>query len=588
MTPAIAAIRRFLAEEHATAGKDLRANIDRVLAGEPFRVFIAEMIAAPVFAMDFADGFALIDALEAVVPARMLRGALNLPLGQVFQLIARIAVPFDTSADGSGRASAWAELASSVHAAPDLSAIRLRAYLTTHLADAAVRRTYKDMTERLIVENPHAVYPTSAYRECDGRVASTADYLSVEAVMSVSTFASIRMIDHVLDVGQTSLRDVYRPLGRCVCLVDRNVNEQYGAALAAYFAHHEIPLHALDYRAMEADKGLGTVERMLGDFKRLGVARNEPVLIVGGGVLADTGGLACALYGRNTPYVMLATSIVTGIDAGPSPRTCCDGFGYKNLLGAYHPPVLCLTDRFFFGTLHEGWLRHGVAEIVKMAIVKDRNLFEDLEAAQDDLIATRFGTIACADDAPINALSRKILGGALRAYIEAEYDNLYETHQCRPHAYGHTWSPGFEIEAGLLHGHAVSICMGLGAYLSRKAGWIDAAGFDRIMNLMSAYGLSLWHDILLDHEVMRESHRKIVQKRGGNLVAPVPRGGIGECGYLNDLTEAELFVALDEYCDICRTFPRGGHGIDPLCSDVGLEDPSTVSQLTLAHATAAH
>ncbi len=125
----------------------------------------------------------------------------------------------------------------------------------------------------------------------------------------------------------------------------------------------------------------------------------------------------------------------------------------------------------------------------------------------------------------------------MRTYVEAEYDNLYETHQCRPHAYGHTWSPGFEIEAGLLHGHAVAICMGLGAFLSQRAGWIGEDELHRILKLMSDYGLSLWHDILLNDAVMLESHRKIIQKRGQNLVAPVPRGVIGECGYLDDVTE---------------------------------------------------
>ena len=51
---------------------------------------------------------------------------------------------------------------------------------------------------------------------------------------------------------------------------------------------------------------------------------------------------------------MLCTSIVSGIDAGPSPRTCCDGFGYKNLYGAYHPPVVTITDRYstIFMSLH--------------------------------------------------------------------------------------------------------------------------------------------------------------------------------------------------------------------------------------------
>ncbi|NER80019.1 MAG: sedoheptulose 7-phosphate cyclase, partial [Leptolyngbya sp. SIO1D8] len=321
-------------------------------------------------------------------------------------------------------------------------------------------------------------------------------------------------------------------------------------------------------------------ESMLGDFKRLGVSRNEPVLIIGGGVLADTGGLACALYHRNTPYVMLSTSIVAGIDAGPSPRTCCDGFGYKNLFGAYHPPILSITDRFFFKTLREGWLRHGIIEIVKMAVVKDAELFAYLEQAGPRLITTRFGTMNSQADTEITDLSQKILGAALRSYVAAEYGNLYETHQCRPHAYGHTWSPGFEIEAGLLHGHAVSIGMGFGAYLSYRMNWIGAHDFHRILRLISSFGLSLWHDILLKKETLWASQEKIVQKRGRNLAAPLPKHAIGQCGYLNSLTRDELYEAMDEYQKICAGYPRQGLGINPLCSDVGLEDPSTVGHTT--------
>jgi 3-dehydroquinate synthetase len=76
---------------------------------------------------------------------------------------------------------------------------------------------------------------------------------------------------------------------------------------------------------------------------------------------------------------MLCTSIVSGLDAGPSPRVCCNGFDYKNLYEAYHPPVLTITDRGFWKTLHPGWLRHGVAEIIKMAVMKDLSLFKLME-----------------------------------------------------------------------------------------------------------------------------------------------------------------------------------------------------------------
>jgi 3-dehydroquinate synthase len=247
------------------------------------------------------------------------------------------------------------------------------------------------------------------------------------------------------------------------------------------------------------------------------------------------------------------------------------------LFGAYHPPVLSITDRFFFKTLREGWLRHGIIEIVKMAVVKDAELFRDLEQAGARLITTRFGTTHCEPEDEINWLSQRILGAALRSYVEAEYGNLYETHQCRPHAYGHTWSPGFEIAAGLLHGHAVSIGMGFGAYLSYRMNWIRADEFHRILRLMSSFGLSLWHDILLNKELLWASQEKIVQKRGGNLAAPLPKGTIGQCGYLNVLSREQLDEAIDEYHQVCVDYPRQGLGIDPLCRDVGLEDPSTVA-----------
>ena len=570
----VPSIERFLRayDVASLTSGDVEQSLDTLVESDEFKMLLIALIEAPAFSRELGREFAAAGAVKGISACRMLRTSMNLTLGQFFVLLSQMFSAFSVAADKN---AAWHEFADRILELSDLAEVRLVEYLTSGLRNEAVNSVYAELAEKLIESNPHAIYPTSTYRACDGFFESTADSQIIEAVMSVSTFSSIRIVDHALDTGQTALRDIYRPLGRCICLVDENVEAIYGEKVVEYFNNHGIPLDRLVYRAMEIDKGIGTVERMLGDFKKMGISRNEPVLIIGGGVLADTGGLACALYGRNTPYVMLATSIVTGIDAGPSPRTCCDGFGYKNLLGAYHPPVVSITDRFFFKSLREGWLRHGIAEIIKIAVVKNAELFQDLEAAQADLIATRFGTVDCHPDDPINALSQKILAGSLRSYIEAEYDNVYETHQCRPHAYGHTWSPGFEIGAGLLHGHAVSICMGFGAYLSWRCEWITEAELHRILKLISGFGLSLWDDVLKNYREMEESHRKIIQKRGGNLVAPLPKGAIGQCGYLNELREDELFAKLAEYQAICAEYPRFGRGIDPLCSDVGLEHPST-------------
>ena len=568
MTKTTSAVKAFIAtydSEPLTYADPDRA-VEAICCSTPFRHLLLSLIDSEAFSKDLGEEFAAAGAIQGLAACRQLRTCLNHSLGHFFGLVAQLISGFDELA-----ASEWYTFSSGIHRSE---------IATTKLLDRLLRSEdgefYQELSSRLVETDPHAIYPTSSYRQSRGYVVSTDDDQTVEAVMSSSTFTSIKVMENCLDPQETVLRDMYLSLGRCVCLVDQNVERYYGEQIENYFEYHEIKLDKLVYRAMEVDKGIHTVERMLGDFKRLGVSRNEPVLIVGGGVLTDTGGLACALYHRNTPYVMLSTSIVAGIDAGPSPRTCCDGFGYKNLFGAYHAPVLSLTDRSFFKTLREGWLRHGIAEIIKMAAVKDAELFSYLEQAGEELIATRFGTLGCDPNDQISVLSQKILGSAMRSYVEAEYDNLYETHQCRPHAYGHTWSPGFEIEAGLLHGHAVAIGMGFGAYLSYRNNWLSSKDCHRILSLISSFGLSLWHDVLLNKETLWGAQEKMVQKRGGNLAAPMPKGEIGKCGYLNQLTREELYRAIEEYQAICAEYPRQGWGIDPHCHDVGLENPSTV------------
>jgi len=321
------------------------------------------------------------------------------------------------------------------------------------------------------------------------------------------------------------------------------------------------------------DKDIRDVERILVDMKELGQGRHEPLLVVGGGVIADIAGFAAALYSRNTPYVMLCTSIVSGIDAGPSPRVCCNGFDYKNLYGAYHPPVLTITDRGFWKTLHPGWLRHGVAEIIKMAVMKDITLFELMERWGEKCLRTNFGTLGdSVNDPGFQDVCDLIVGKAMEGYVRSEYGNLWETHQCRPHAYGHTWSPGYELPSGMLHGQAVGTCMGFGAYLSYKAGFIDETQMQRILKVISDCELSLYHPVMDDSAAVWKSQVAMIEKRGGNLCAPIPRP-LGESGYLNEIGEDELDLRMKEYKAICQSYPRNGRGVDEHCVDVGLEDP---------------
>lgn len=97
----------------------------------------------------------------------------------------------------------------------------------------------------------------------------------------------------------------------------------------------------------------------------------------------------------------------------------------------------------------------------------------------------------------------------------------------------------------------------------------------RVCILINKLELSLWHDVMDDKQIFHASTKKMIQKRGGNLAAPIPRGKIGECGYLNDITNDELDQYVDEYKELVTKtlgLDRNGYGVEPHLHDVGLED----------------
>lgn len=537
------------------------------LLSEPAVVsMLTDVSRLPVFSREVAIAFK--DNLDLLSALKQVKYFWSLPQSQLailFEQLARQLEGPDVAVLFEGFTQALAETPGHT---------KMIKHLSKELP-AEAREAYLQNAEFLETADPHAAYPTSIYRQSDGLTLVTEDASTIEAVMSTSLTTTIKIARKVLDPTNRLLADVYQPLGRCVAVVDDKVEAFYGKELDAYFAFHGIEYTKLVFSGNEADKDIRSVESILVSLKEAGQGRQEPLLVVGGGVIADIAGFAAALYSRNTPYVMLCTSIVSGIDAGPSPRVCCNGVDYKNLYGAYHPPVMTITDRGFWKTLHPGWLRHGVAEIIKMAVVKDLSLFELMEEWGPKCIETNFGTKGRdIDDPAFQNVCDLIIGKAMYGYVLSEYGNLWETHQCRPHAYGHTWSPGYELHSGMLHGQAVATCMGFGAYLSWKVDFINETEMHRILKVISDCELCLWHPIMDDGAAVWRSQVALIEKRGGNLCAPLPQP-IGQTGYLNDLPEEELLQDLQKYKALCLAYPRKGRGVDEHCVDVGLEDPLT-------------
>lgn len=355
------------------------------------------------------------------------------------------------------------------------------------------------------------------------------------------------------------LAERYKKFARCLAIVDHNIDRLYGEQIRSYFDHYGIPLSVFSIAISEPTKTIDTFSKIVDAFAQFGLVRKEPVLIVGGGLLTDVAGFACASYRRSTNYIRVPTTLIGLIDAGIAIKVAVNHGKLKNRLGAYHAPQQVILDFSFLKTLPVDQIRNGMAELIKIAVVANRRVFEQLEVYGEDLLYQHFGFQS--DTPHLESIAAQINYEAIKTMLELETPNLHELDLDRVIAYGHTWSPTLELAPAvpLLHGHAVNIDMALSATLAAQRGYINSIDRDRILGLMNRLGLALDHP-LLDSDLLWRATASITQTRDGLLRAALPRP-IGSCFFVNDLSRAELDAALAEHKKLCAAYPQAA-GID--------------------------
>ncbi|MET0473446.1 MAG: sedoheptulose 7-phosphate cyclase [Mycobacterium sp.] len=367
-------------------------------------------------------------------------------------------------------------------------------------------------------------------------------------------------VDGVFAIDNPELADVYRPYGRALVVIDQTVHDLYGDAIQTYFEHHRLALTVLPVQIRETAKSLETFEWIVEQFDSFGLVRTEPVLVVGGGLTTDVAGFACASYRRNTPYVRIPTTLIGLIDASVSIKVAVNHGKHKNRLGAYHASQRVLLDFSFLRTLPEDQVRNGMAELIKIAVVGNAEIFDLLEAHGPELLATRFGHL---DGTPeLRSAADHLTRQAIATMLDLEAPNLHEIDLDRVIAFGHTWSPTLELTPPqpFFHGHAINIDMALSTTLAEQRGHLSVADRDRVLGVMSSLGLAL-DSHHLTPELLERATAAILKTRDGLLRAAVP-DPIGQCRFLNDVTTEELSDTLTLHKKICLDYPRVGDGLD--------------------------
>ncbi|MEU6559290.1 sedoheptulose 7-phosphate cyclase [Nocardia nova] len=347
----------------------------------------------------------------------------------------------------------------------------------------------------------------------------------------------IRRTSGCLDPDNSDLADAVG-IGnrRTLVFVDSTVMSLFGDRIVAYFDNYTSNCTVVPVDTTERTKNSDTVNRIIREYDKFGLSRRrDAVVAVGGGVLTDVVGFASSIYRRGVPYIRVPTTLLGMVDAAVGVKTGINFNGRKNRLGTYFASAETVVDPAFLETLPDRQISNGMAEVLKIALVKDSGLFDRVD--RQWTTPHDFGLDA--------GVSGPIIDAAITAILEELESNLWEHNLARLPDFGHTFSPSFELAAKpkLYHGEAVAIDMALSCRISLGRALIDDDCFSKIVELMARIGLPLSHTCVTD-EILRAGLADSIRHRDGHQNIPLLTK-IGTAMFAQDLEPAELVTAAD-------------------------------------------
>jgi 3-dehydroquinate synthase len=280
---------------------------------------------------------------------------------------------------------------------------------------------------------------------------------------------------------------------RCLVFVDDGLLAAHPALrqdLLDYARHHRERLELVaDPIAIPGGERLKNelffVEQMQRQVFEHRIDRHAYVIAIGGGALLDAVGLVAATSHRGIRLIRVPTTVLAQDDSGVGVKNGVNLFGTKNFCGTFAPPFAVLNDLDLLTPLSQRDKIAGMAEAVKVALIRDGEFFAWLERHADDLITFRRPALAQMIRRCAELHMRQIAHGG----------DPFETGSARPLDYGH-WS-AHKLETltkhHLRHGEAVAIGIALDARYSVLAGLLAAGQEERICALLEHLGFRLWH-----------------------------------------------------------------------------------------------
>src|SRR5437763_6461304 len=271
-----------------------------------------------------------------------------------------------------------------------------------------------------------------------------------------------------------------RPGVRTAIVTDRTVAKHWLEPTENSLAAAGIPTSRVIVEEGEMSKTYAGLEKVSESLIAARIERNDLVIALGGGVVGDLAAFAAASLRRGVPCVQVLPSLLAEVDSSVGGKTGINSRQGKNLLGAFHQPVLVVADTAALDTLSPRQFRAGYAEVAKYGVLGDEAFFAWLEANHAGIFAggaAREYAIATSCRAKAAIVSRDE-----RETGERELLNL-------GHTFGHALEAATGFSDRLFHGEGVAIGMVLAAQFSAQLGMISASDAARVERHLAEAGL---------------------------------------------------------------------------------------------------
>jgi 3-dehydroquinate synthase len=271
-----------------------------------------------------------------------------------------------------------------------------------------------------------------------------------------------------------------KPGAKAAIVTDDVVAPLHLAATEAALAAAGIATSRVVVAAGEGAKSFAGFERVCEALIDAKIERGDFVVALGGGVVGDLAGFAAAVVRRGLDYIQVPTTLLAQVDSSVGGKTAVNSRRGKNLVGAFHQPILVVADTGLLDTLPIRQFRAGYAEVVKYGLLGDAAFFAWLDANLDEVFSggparERAIAVSCRMKAAIVARDERENGE--RALL-----NL-----------GHTFGHALEAAAGfsdrLLHGEAVALGTALAFEFSARQGLIAPAQAAQVTRHLARAGL---------------------------------------------------------------------------------------------------